>query len=339
MRYFNEHELSLPRYNRFKELQWKKPKISTITFILKNPAYAGAFAYGRSRVIWNSPSVTDKSIKKLPQEEWKILVKDKYPAYITWEIFEKIQAMLKDNYAEYNRNKTRGIPRPGEALLHGIVYCGECGHKMMVQYKTGTQYMCNGLRQQYGTPICQRIPGNPIDAEVIKAFFQAVSPIELDAYTQAVSIQTQGEERAKKAHLQQLERLRYQVKISERQFNQVDPDNRLVASELEKRWENNLRELKKAEEFFENRKKEISIFLPEDIKSAFLDIAKNLPKIWNEPFLSQKNKKSFLRCLIDKVVIHRSERDTIHTQFLEWREYHYNTNTRYGRRIERFIFF
>jgi hypothetical protein len=115
-------------------------------------------------------------------EEWKIRVNDKYPAYVSWETFEKIQLMLYDNYAEYGRNKTRGIPRAGQALLHGLLYCGECGHKMMVQYKHGTYYLCNHLRQQYGVPVCQNIPGDPVDHAVIKAFFEALSPIELDVY-------------------------------------------------------------------------------------------------------------------------------------------------------------
>ena len=74
-------------------------------------------------------------------------MKDKYPAYISWETFDRIQEMLRDNYAEYDRNKTRGVPRPGAALLHGIVYCGECGHKMVVQYKTGTRYIVNQRRR------------------------------------------------------------------------------------------------------------------------------------------------------------------------------------------------
>src|SRR3546814_560224 len=125
LRYFNKEELRLTRYDRFRELHWKKPTIAAITTTLKNPAYAGAFAYGRTRVIRKGPSPKDKSLKKLPQEEWKVLVKDRYSPYISWEIFEKIQAMLKENYAEYDRNKTRGVPRPGAALLHGIVYCGE----------------------------------------------------------------------------------------------------------------------------------------------------------------------------------------------------------------------
>jgi DNA invertase Pin-like site-specific DNA recombinase len=316
VRYFNEKKLRLPRYNRFRELHWRRPSVGAILSTLKNPAYAGAFAYGRTRVIRNGPSPTDKSLKKVSQQEWKVLVQNKYPAYVSWETFEKIQSMLKDNYAEYDRNKTRGVPRPGEALLHGIVYCGECGHKMVVQYKKGTQYLCNYIRQQHGTPVCQRIPGNPVDIEVVKTFFQVISPIELDAYAKAITLRNQEETSVQKAHLQQLERFHYQAKLAERQFNQVDPDNRLVASELEKRWEIALRELRQAEESMAQQKEEISVIpLPEELKAAFIDIGKNLPMLW-EKTVSQQQKKAFLRCLIDKVVIHRSERDIVHTRII-----------------------
>jgi hypothetical protein len=112
-------------------------------------------------------------------------VKDRYPAYVSWETFERIQAMLRDNHAEYSRNKTRGIPREGAALLHGIAYCGECGHKMVVQYKGATRYLCNYLRQQHGVPVCQNLPADPIDARVVAAFLEAVAPAELEAWTRA----------------------------------------------------------------------------------------------------------------------------------------------------------
>ena len=98
--------------------------------------------------------------------DWRFVVKDKYPAYIDWATFEKIQAMLRDNRAEYLRNKSRGIPRDGAALLHGITWCGECGHKMVVRYKGGSQYVCNHLRQQHDVPVCQCLRAAPIDAQV-----------------------------------------------------------------------------------------------------------------------------------------------------------------------------
>ena len=102
---------------------------------------------------------------------WRIRVNHRYPAYISWETYERIRAMLKENYAAYDRHHTRGVPRPGKALLHGLVYCGECGHKMVVQYKNATRYLCNYLRQQYGVPVCQYIPADPVDDVVVQAFF------------------------------------------------------------------------------------------------------------------------------------------------------------------------
>jgi len=312
LRYFNDNQLTIPRYEQFKELKWKKPSLAAITSILKNPAYAGAFVYGRTHTTSNKVSA-NRTTKTLPMEEWKVLIKDKYPGYVDWETFSKIQIMLKDNYAEYDRNKTRGIPRPGAALLQGIMYCGECGHKMVVQYKNGNRYLCNYLRQQYQVPTCQFLPSDVIDNEVIPKFFEALSQIELDAYTKTISSQLQSEQEVNKIHMQQVERMRYQAKLAERQFNQVDPDNRLVAAELERRWEQALSELKQVEMILERKDKESKPKpdLSEELKTAFLDIGKKLPEIWNHSILSRQQQKSFLRCLIDKVVAHRIKRDCL----------------------------
>jgi len=318
LRFFNDHELLIPRRDRFGDLVWKKPSIASILEILKNPAYAGAFVYGRSRTTRDpSGKVT---VKRLPMDQWRICVKDKYLAYISWETFEKIQAMLKDNYAEYDRNKSRGVPRPGSALLHGIVYCGECGHKMVVQYKGGTRYLCNYLRQQYRVPVCQNIPGDPIDARVVEAFFQALSPIELDAYERALDIQKEADEKIELAHRQQEERLRYQAELTWRQFNRVDPDNRLVAAELEKRWEAALRALREAEETYAQRQPNLepSLPLPTELKEAFMAIGQKLPQIWHQGVLTRESKKALLRYLIDKVVIHRQVQDRVQTRIV-WR--------------------
>ena len=158
LRMFNEQGLLLPRRDRFGDIIWHKPSVASIISILKNPAYAGAFVYGRTRTLKSGSGSNLSQQKHLPMEEWKIRVNDVYPAYISWQTYEQNQSQLMNNYAEYDRNKTRGIPRPGAALLHGLVYCGECGHKMVVQYKMSTRYICNFLRQQYGVPVCQYIP-------------------------------------------------------------------------------------------------------------------------------------------------------------------------------------
>jgi hypothetical protein len=115
---------------------------------------AGAYVRGRTQSYWQNGKPLQR---RLPMAQWKICLRDRYPAYVSWEQFEKVQAMLQDNYSEYERNCTRGVPRPGQALLHGLVCCGQCGHKMVVQYKGGTQYLCTYLRGRYQVPVCQRI--------------------------------------------------------------------------------------------------------------------------------------------------------------------------------------
>jgi DNA invertase Pin-like site-specific DNA recombinase len=187
--FLNTHDLLLPRRDRFGDVTWKKPTGAAILQILKNPAYAGAFVYGRTRTLRREATSLRAKQIRLPLEEWKIGVNDIYPAYIAWETFEQLQAMLLDNYAQYDRNTTPGVPRPGAALLHGLVHGGECGHKMVVQYKGGTRYLCNFLRQKYHVPVCQHIPGDTVDPHIVAAFFQALAPIELDVYSRAVASQ------------------------------------------------------------------------------------------------------------------------------------------------------
>jgi DNA invertase Pin-like site-specific DNA recombinase len=314
LRFFNEHDLLLPRRDRFGDLVWKRPTVAAILSTLKNPAYAGAFVYGRTRTTRDPSGKATQ--KRLPMEKWRICVKDKYPAYISWEAFEKIQAMLQDNYAEYDRNKSRGIPRPGAALVHGIVYCGECGHKMVVQYKGSPRYICNYLRQQYGVPVCQYIPAHAVDACVVEAFFLALSPVELDVYARAVAAQKKADEQIDRAHSQQLQRLRYEAALAQRQFVCVDPDNRLVAAELERRWEAALSQLKQAEEAHTLRQQNPVVLpaLPPDLQAAFTAIGHKLPDVW--PQLSHQTKKALLRCLIDKVVIHRLARDSVQVRIV-----------------------
>ena len=317
---FNDRDLLLPRRDRFGDLVWRRPTTPAILSILKNPAYAGAFVYGRTRAVPRANAPQQHVQRPLPMADWKVCHRDKYPAYIGWDTFERIQAMIRDNYSEYDRNKSRGIPRPGKALLHGIVYCGECGHKMVVQYKGGTHYICNYLRQQYRVPVCQYLPADPVDAHVVGAFLDALSPTELDLYGKAVAALRQDEEQLQQTQRQQIERLRYQARLAERQYNQTDPDNRLVAAELERRWEAALRELKDAEERFRHEQEQPRApegLSPEE-RAAFLRAGKTIPDLWLQDRLTPQQKKAFLRSLIDKVVVHRSAPDTLQVRIV-WR--------------------
>jgi len=318
LRYFSTNDLTIPRRDGFGDIAWKKPTVAALLSMLKNPAYAGMFVYGRSRAVPSKNDLRKNSQKRVSPKDWKFKFEDKYPAFVDKATFDQIQAMLEDNHAEYSRNKTRGIPRSGKALLHGVVYCGECGHKMVVQYKTGTRYLCNHLRQQHGVPVCQYIPADPIDDYVVAAFFEALSPIELNMYELAMATKHAEDDKILGAQRQQLERLRYQVRYTERQFNLVDPDNRLVAGELERRWESALVELRYAENKMEREKQPDAVpqLITQKLKRSFENIGKQLPKVWRQDVLSQQQRKALLRCLIEKVVIHRAARDTVRTRIV-----------------------
>ena len=318
LQFLNTHDLCLPRRDRFGDVVWKKPTVAAILQILKNPAYAGAFVYGKTRSVRKDPTSPHTQEVRLPMDQWKIRINDIYPAYITWDTFEQIQQMLVENYAAYDRNKSRGVPRDGAALLHGMVYCGECGHKMVVQYKNGTRYLCNYLRQQYHVPVCQYIHADPVDEKIVEAFFQALSPVELDVYAAAVATQQATAQNVTHAHHQHLERLRSEATLAGRQFNHVDPDNRLVAAELEKRWEGALADLKQAEETEATRiiSPPSLLALSSELQTAFRAIGQHLPALWQQGLVSQRHKKALLRALIDKVVVHRFARDQMQARIV-----------------------
>jgi hypothetical protein len=188
----------------------------------------------------------------------------------------------------------------------------------VVQYKGGTRYLCNYHRQTQRLPVCQNIPGDPVDAAVVAAFFEAISPIELDAYDRSLQRQQTAAAKLEQAQQQQLERLRYEATLAQRQFNRVDPDNRLVAAELEKRWEAALVALKQAEETDARKQQqpESRPRLPQELQAAFMDVGQKLPQIWDQGILSRQTKKALLRALIDKVVIHRPTPEIVQTRIV-----------------------
>lgn len=318
VRWFLSHDLLLPRRSTAGDIVWKRATAASISSIVNNPAYAGAAVYGRTR--WKKSENTGKMQGiNLPQQQWRYCVHNKFPAYISWETFEKIQAMLHDNYTEYSRNKTRGVPREGKALLHGIMYCGECGHKMCVQYKVGTRYICNHLKQQTAAPTCQYIGGDAIDDYVVASFFEVLSVAEIDAAGDILSAADEDQSKVLSARRQQVERLRYESQLAQRQFLKSDPDNRLVTGELERRWESSLRELQAAEELLaRDQRCAPTYMIPADLIEMLRDIGPHLPELWQEGLLKTAQKKSLLRSLIDKVVIHRIAADRINVRVV-WR--------------------
>ena len=239
-------------------------------------------------------------------EEWRFVVKDRYPAYIDWPTYEKIRGIIRDNRAEYMRTKTRGAPRDGELLLHGIAWCARCGYKMYVRYKGGGEYVCNHLRSHEGLPACQHIRAPQVDAAVADAFLTALVPAELDALSRARKAEHQMDAALRTSAERQLERKRYAAALAERQFNRVDPDNRLVADELERRWEAALKELRAAEEALAKQAAPEAITriaMGKALNNKVIALAGRLPQIWQSENTTDTQRKALLRCLVEKVVL------------------------------------
>jgi DNA invertase Pin-like site-specific DNA recombinase len=308
VRALKEQDLSLPRRSQFGDVVWRAPNQAGVCAILKNPAYAGALVYGRTRYAAGAGGARLR--KTLPEQQWRVCIQEKYPAYISWERYHQIQAMLADNYAQYRRNQTRGTPRQGAALLQGIAYCGQCGHKMFCQYKRGTRYVCNHLRSQFGEPLCQVISAKPIEERVVELFMAAFSSIELDLHNQVMNNLRRQQRQMQTATQQQLQRLRYQAQLAERQFNLSDPDNRLVTAELEKRWETALAAVTQAEAAGAlDPPPRPALVLEPALRKTLERIGQRLGGLW--PQLPAPRQKELLRCLIDKVVMHRTQSDAV----------------------------
>ena len=256
-----------------------------------------------------------------PIEEWRIVVKGRYPAYVDWPTYEMIRSVIRDNRAEYMRNKTRGAPRDGDLLLHGITWCARCGHKMYVRYKGGGQYVCNHLRSNEGLPACQYIRAARVDAVVADAFLTALAPAELEALSRARRAQQQVDTALRTSAERQLERKRYAAALAERQFNRVDPDNRLVAAELERRWEEALSEARAAEEALVQQSSPQAIGqmgIGKVLHGKVVHLAGRLPQIWEDPATTDAQRKALLRCVVDKVVLDRGEHDVAQVRIV-WR--------------------
>lgn len=309
-RYFVAHDLSIPRCDRFGDIVWRPASVSAINSTLQNPAYAGCFVYGRTCGTKMPAPGQRAGVQRLPIEQWPIRVPDCYPAYISWDTFVTIQAMIRDNYSAYQERRTRGVTRDGKALLHGIVYCALCGRQMHVHYGSGTHYVCHSLRDQYQGPACQRMPVESIDRAVVAAFWQVLQPAQLDLFEKAQTNLAAEQADRQRTQEQQRQRLRYQTQLAERQYRQTDPDNRLVAAELEKRWEEALRELKRAEETASDDPAPATLVVTAEVRALWQKAGEQLPDLWRDGRLSNAQKKKLLRCLIDKVVLERTPQAT-----------------------------
>jgi hypothetical protein len=248
------------------------------------------------------------------------LVKDVYPAFISWDEWEQIQQKMQENHLVMQEQmKPRGSTRQGAAMLAGLVRCGKCGHAMRVAYKDNRfQYVCSKGRSELDQTSCQFLSGSRIDDAVLTAFFEAIRPANIDALQAASRLQVaQHEEQLKHLRLD-VERLNFGAHRAERQYNKVDPENRLIAATLERRWESAMEELEQARSKLKDAETAPPVTAkvsPADRK-LFTDAGKQMPELW--PRLSLDSRKQLLRTLICGVNLNRGDAGCVRIRIV-WR--------------------
>lgn len=301
--------LRIPSRWRPGAVTWTAPSSPRVSSILKNPIYAGVYAWGRRRWKLELDADGNRRPRYREPEECKVAIHDHHEAYVSWENYQKIQSIMSENYAEYTRRMSRGAPRDGAALLQGIAYCGHCGRKMRVNYTPGARYLCDARRATGAAPSCLAVTGAPVDEAVAAAFLGALAPAELDVYEQATEARRRADAAIDGAQERELQRLRYESDLARRRYERSDPENRLVTGELERRWESALQALQEATRQFdaarEERRRVVPFVLPGQLREAFTALGQALPGLWRSGALSIAKRKALLRCLVDKVVLSR----------------------------------
>ena len=331
LRYLRTEKLLLPRNQRsgFQagKLLWKEPSQAAVYDILCNPAYAGAFAYGRkqSDPTRKKPGHPSSGLVRKPMEQWLHLQRDVYPNFISWSQFLANQERLRQNGTSFlpqAEQQSRGAAREGRALLQGLVRCGSCGARMQVCYKRSVhRYQCDSLLRHFGLPCCASLHGASVDQVVREAFFKALRPAQLDALEAVLARQEREHQRLLENWQQRLKRAQYEVQLAERQYDAVDPDNRLVAAELERRWETRMQESRQIHEDYERFVRQpVTSALTAEMREQLTHICDAMPKLW--PRLSNSEKKELVRCLISEVILRRVEADMVEVRIV-WISGHY----------------
>jgi len=286
-------------------LVWKAVTLSAVTRILHNPAYAGAYVYGRSEYSserrsakTGKPSAHARSVA-----QWPVKIAEHHPAYIPWEEFVNNQEQLRQNWGQ---DGTPGVPREGRALLQGIVYCGICGRKMSVQDRAVREhrspaYICGRAYQDGDEKICQTMISRPVDAAVVEAFLASVAPSSLRVSLQVLDQVEQDLIAQRRQRELQLEQARYETRLAQRQYDAVDPSNRLVAAELERRWNEKLERVAQLERTFAQAERDAEWNLTAEERAAITELSGDLPAIWSAETTTNQDRKQLLRMAIESV--------------------------------------
>ena len=314
---FRDQQLSFPGRHRSGpragELYWNSLSHDQVLKILHNPAYAGAYAYGRARHTTGLDG-RHHTLSK-PIDEWTVLIHDHHPGYLTWPRYQASLQVLAGNAAARGQDRNAGPPREGPALLQGLVVCGRCGRRMTVRYHTradGTivpDYVCQNDGIRAAQPICQHIGGAPVDTAISELILRALTPLALETAITVSDelIRQAGQADAiRAAHVQ---RAQHAADQARRRYLAVDPGNRLVADALEADWNARLRELAAAQDDYATAKTAAAM-LDEQQRARIRALAADFPALWNNPATPMRERKRLIRLLITDVTLTRGQ-DTI----------------------------
>jgi DNA invertase Pin-like site-specific DNA recombinase len=289
------------------KIEWKPPAYHTVMQVLKSPIYAGAYAFGRrsQRTDVVDGRARKKNGQRRAMKDWGALLKDNHQGYITWEAFEENQRLIQEN-AHMQKRTSRKAARGGRALLTGLVRCGHCGRMMRVFYgmRSGHahRYQCRGDDGRVGAGLCIGIGGVRVDRAISKTILEAVSDRAVDAAIHAADQVAKAAAEVRQAVERELEETRYEASLASRRYELVDPAKRHVARELEARWNTALERVVELERRLADMEAEARA-RPKIDREALMQLAQDLPAVWNAPTTDARIKQRLVHVLIHEVVI------------------------------------
>lgn len=302
--WFLEHGLQLPTINTREEVRWKRPSYGMVYSMLTNPAYGGAYAYGKTEQLTRyEGGEVRQSIRRKPREQWLSFIPGAHEGYVSWEQFERVQAAIAQNL----RGRERiGAAQRGPALLAGMLHCRRCGHKLLVNY-TGREhdvlrYQCRRGWLDKGEPTCIGFAGLAVDEAVAKEILRVVQPAAIEAATLASVEDAHRADEVVAALQRDLQAARYSAQRAQKQYDQIDPDNRLVADELERRWNQALLRVHEVESQIERHHRQQDQATPASAEE-FAEWTVDLEAVWNDEQTDARLKKRILRSLVRDVIV------------------------------------
>jgi DNA invertase Pin-like site-specific DNA recombinase len=287
------------------QLEWHPPYRETLLGVLHHPIYAGAYSYGRRRTDRrrHTPGRPGTGRAVVPPEQWQVLLPGRFPAYITWERYLANQRRLEQNRARW---ESLGAPREGPTLLGGLLRCGRCGGRLGIRYlgQAGRPgYACGGHKLNYDAPPCLQLAAGPLDAFVSRQVLRALEPAALELSLQAGADLERERERLARHWQQRRERAAYEVGRAARQYQAVEPENRLVARTLEQLWEQALLGQRQLEEAYDRFQREQPRELTATDREAIRSLAGDLPGLWAAPTTTPADRQAVVRHLLERVVV------------------------------------